>query len=471
MSERSERANSLILAAVLLASSSCLRAISHEAERSTPRVTLRGIPSAFIEATADPVFTFDSNQSGRFECRLDSASFSPCRSPHAYAGLAKGVHAFEVRLAMPDGQITGAALHRWTIQSGRSDRWIAPMPFIAGHMVRPDFPTLYTKPESWAHVRMLADVFKFYLRMLPPDSGVDLDALVRTVNDAGLKTAFEVGGLRLYDPTACAPNVLGDTTADVELALLRRWAQANGGTGRIDYLTTDHAIATTIEAAINGTCHLSYVQAARELAVYFKRAKDAFPSVKLGMIEALGYWNVRGPDGVTVYHRTRRDLPVIQFSEMLDAAIEEAAKLGVRLDHFDIDYGAEGAEIDATPTFVRQGPGLVVNHHDYGRFKAVQDHVRARGLNAGLIYNAFHKDGNGQPYPTTVSYPTEAERVRASRRVRARTLTVFDEYRAIAGDPNRFVFQFWQPFPHLTGPETVDYTSLGIMRDLLARVR
>ena len=70
-----------------------------------------------------------------------------------------------------------------------------------------------------------------------------------------------------------------------------------------------------------------------------------------------------------------------------------------------------------------------------------------------------------------MSYPTEAERVRASRQVRARTLTVFDEYRAVGGAPDRFVFQFWQPFPHLTGPETVDYTALGIMRDLLERVR
>lgn len=463
-------ATSLVLAAALLASSSCLRTTVRGGERSTPQVTLRDAPPAFAEATVNSIFTFDSTRSGSFECRLDSADFNPCQSPKTYTGLAKGAHSFEVRVSTPDGQVSRVARHRWTLQSERSDRWIAPMPFITGRTVRPDFLTLWSRPDSWAQARARADVFKFYLGILPPDSGVDLDALVRAVNDAGLKTAFEVGGLRLYDSTACAVNTLGKKTADVELSLLRRWAQANGNTGRIDYLTTDNAIATTIEAAISGTCHLAYTQAARELAVYFERVNAAFPSVKLGMIEALGYWNIRGSDGVTRYHQTRPDLPTIQFSEMLDAAIQEAAKLGVSLDHFDIDYGAEGAEIDAAPVSARRGPGLVVNDHDYGRFKAVQDHVRSRGLNAGVIYNAFHKDGNGQAYPTIMSYPTEAERVKASRHVRARTLTVFDEYRSVGGAPNRFVFQFWQPFPHLTGPETVDYTALGIMRDLLSRV-
>ena len=99
-------ATSLILAAALLASSSCLRTTLTGGEGSPPEVTLRDVPPAFADVTADSRFTFDSTRPGRFECRVDVADFSPCRSPRAYTGLAKGAHSFEVRVSTPDGRVS-----------------------------------------------------------------------------------------------------------------------------------------------------------------------------------------------------------------------------------------------------------------------------------------------------------------------------------------------------------------------------
>ena len=54
---------------------------------------------------------------GRFECRLDSATFTPCTSPLSLSGLAEGQRRFEVRYH-PDGDAAGAAASRsWTVDT------------------------------------------------------------------------------------------------------------------------------------------------------------------------------------------------------------------------------------------------------------------------------------------------------------------------------------------------------------------
>ena len=52
----------------------------------------------------------------RFECRLDGGSYSTCKSPKTYSGLAVGNHAFAVRVIDKAGHVSAPKTHSWTIQ-------------------------------------------------------------------------------------------------------------------------------------------------------------------------------------------------------------------------------------------------------------------------------------------------------------------------------------------------------------------
>ncbi len=70
-------------------------------------------PSATFTAS----FAFNSTETGStFECRLDGADWAPCVSPRAFAGLAGGAHAFEVRAIDAAGNVDATpARHAWSI--------------------------------------------------------------------------------------------------------------------------------------------------------------------------------------------------------------------------------------------------------------------------------------------------------------------------------------------------------------------
>jgi uncharacterized delta-60 repeat protein len=52
-----------------------------------------------------PTFVFDSADGNHFECRIDSAAFAACQSPHTVGPLADGPHRFEVRALDAAGNV------------------------------------------------------------------------------------------------------------------------------------------------------------------------------------------------------------------------------------------------------------------------------------------------------------------------------------------------------------------------------
>ncbi|HEX7255584.1 MAG TPA: DNRLRE domain-containing protein, partial [Gaiellaceae bacterium] len=95
-----------------------------------PETAIAAGPGDPTNATS-ATFEFSANEAASFECRLDDGAFSPCASPHSYAGLAEGSHAFDVRAIDPAGNVDSSpARFSWmidltppatTIDSGPAD--------------------------------------------------------------------------------------------------------------------------------------------------------------------------------------------------------------------------------------------------------------------------------------------------------------------------------------------------------------
>ncbi|MEI7619965.1 MAG: Ig-like domain-containing protein [Candidatus Falkowbacteria bacterium] len=96
-----------------------------------PETSITGSPELTTSLT-DATFTFSSNESGTFECRLDGGVYAVCTSPHTYNNLIKGSHTFEVR-AIDDLSNTDAtpASFTWTI-NGSVASVPAPVPPSVG---------------------------------------------------------------------------------------------------------------------------------------------------------------------------------------------------------------------------------------------------------------------------------------------------------------------------------------------------
>ena len=62
-------------------------------------------PQTTLEAGGPPVFTFSSEAGATFECRLNSADFTSCTSPHNVGALADGTYTFDVRARDAAGNV------------------------------------------------------------------------------------------------------------------------------------------------------------------------------------------------------------------------------------------------------------------------------------------------------------------------------------------------------------------------------
>jgi urease beta subunit len=81
-------------------------------DSSAPSIT-SAPPATTTSSSAS--FTFNHSLYSSFQCRLDSAAFSPCSSPKAYSGLASGAHTFRATGLDAAGAATSVASASWTI--------------------------------------------------------------------------------------------------------------------------------------------------------------------------------------------------------------------------------------------------------------------------------------------------------------------------------------------------------------------
>ena len=72
---------------------------------TTPNTSITAGPSGPTNDST-PSFSFSSTESGStFQCRVDTAAFASCTSPHTTPTLTQGAHTFEVRAIDPSGNV------------------------------------------------------------------------------------------------------------------------------------------------------------------------------------------------------------------------------------------------------------------------------------------------------------------------------------------------------------------------------
>lgn len=376
------------------------------------------------------------------------------------------------------GVVSAQAPREPTIRSPQQV-WVGPNPFnqfkTPGvsrprndvRTLRQDWIPILTDASAWKFVLEHTSVLKTYIMILgnnpSPQKAItgltdtQLKALVQFTRDHALKMAFEVGGLRT-SALICG-NQAGEMSARRDLALLDRWLTAGG---QIDFITTDHALVKNMRGGgfagpgLNPQreCNMTLIELTIELADYFQAIHKHIPRAKLGAIESLGYFHVKG-DGETHYSHTDAKLPDWLFTAYFDGLVRAMKDRAIELDHFHIDFGYRGVKYD----------GRASGTLDFGRVLAVEKYVQSKGVKSGLIVNAtLDRD--------SMNVPRDA----ANREVHLRALRFYNAYSAAGGHPDHLLFQWWHAYPDATGPEDKPFSALNVTRDILrsaqhARIR
>jgi hypothetical protein len=107
-------------------------------DATAPETTLTAAPSSGTATSA--TFAFAASESGRFECRVDGAPFTPCGSPKSYAALSRTDHQFQVRAIDEAGNAdTTPSLHNWKVTAPAAKKVAAALqsPKAGARVTRP----------------------------------------------------------------------------------------------------------------------------------------------------------------------------------------------------------------------------------------------------------------------------------------------------------------------------------------------
>lgn len=160
--------------------------------------------------------------------------------------------------------------------------WFAPVPGAL------DYLRLFEHPEEWTRARSLVTVFKFYQQhtQTPAPSIVGpntYDALVRAdafrrLKSWGIKTSIEVGAVKEFWCTADA----GGMQASIKATLDSVKAVQDAG-GVVHSLSMDEPFVAGRSRVCGGP---ALEPTADRLKTYMTAVRAAYPSIKVGLIEA-----------------------------------------------------------------------------------------------------------------------------------------------------------------------------------------
>ena len=317
--------------------------------------------------------------------------------------------------------------------------WICPNSInLSTGYVKDDFTGRITNKTYWPELLSHTRVLKLYIQQLYTTSAEQLIRIAAFVRENELLVDVELGGVRMA-PEGTPIEQVAKAAYDVEFKHLEHFIELGG---RVDYITTDHALAEKITKQTDQNNSATMQELMKQQALYYKMMQQSISGLKVGAIESLGYFWVNSAK--RQYKSTVSTLGRVDFETYLSEFVRITKENGVTLDHFHIDFGLHDIEYDG----------------DYGRVLAVENYCHANGVDVGFIAgNAFHK---------SMQYPVPDNQIEsASKEAAERTLQYFEGYQKAGGTCDYFIFQRWQPYPLEIGYESDPYTTLGIFKTLL----
>lgn len=326
----------------------------------------------------------------------------------------------------------------------------------------PDFFHLFNSPgQSWPELAGNTRYVKLFLGLLyvPTVSDDNLSAMISTLKSHNFKTAIEIGGAR-WGKKGCTTSAMLEYAAH-EQKLVSRWL---GLGGKIDLVSTDHAMTWNVRAGskpgedcVPGVPMATRIDTAAQIFASWRSFLG--PAASLGFIESLGYWEIDGLDGTNFTNSDPvhlNPLPgwIPRLDDVTKLLLEAAKKYNPTpsvplLNHYQIDFGLEGVEGDSA----RYGWGMH-GGLNYGRVVGAEATVQKHGLRPMVIMNAFHGKPGGHCL-------VSCDELDPSHSAAVRTLNYTGGYLLL---PDRLsehaVVQQWQPYPNVTGPETVSDTGM-----------
>jgi hypothetical protein len=221
-----------------------------------------------------------------------------------------------------------------------------------------DYIRLFEHPEEWPRARRLTSVFKFYQQhtLVPPDSivGPDTyDALAqagafRLLKEWGIETAIEVASVKEF---FCTPDARGmNESIDATLRSVRAVEAAGGA---VSYLAMDEPFVSGRARVCGGP---ALEPTADRVATYTSAVRSAFPSVKIGLIEAYPFSSADALESIITLLKARGAAPAFL--------------------HMDVDWHLSGRD-----AFKRD-------------LKRLQLFCAAQGIAYGVLITGYNGDAN-----------------------------------------------------------------------------
>jgi hypothetical protein len=198
---------------------------------------------------------------------------------------AGGVRTLVIALVVAVGLLIASDAAPWPWTNDRI--WFTPGPGTV------DMLRLFESPDEWPRARQVMNVFEFYqghlLTAVSPGEGPNsYDAFVRA--DAfrkllrwGKRIAVEAGAVK---EGYCTPDASGMQASIARTLEALRNVQAAGG--RVTYLAMDEPFTGGLVRRCGGP---SLVPTADRLAVYIPAVRQAFPDVRIGLIEPYPFFS------------------------------------------------------------------------------------------------------------------------------------------------------------------------------------
>ena len=318
-----------------------------------------------------------------------------------------------------------------------SNIWMCPKALDSGVLI-PGWADDLTNEANWPTLLENTSTLKLYIEMIGKMGTVDLRKIADFVNEHHLTVCVEVAGERAANSGVPDDN-MGAAAAQAEFMTLFKFIKVGG---RVDYITTDHAMASEITGRTSTRPDMTMQDHMQQQMEYYKYMIDKMPGLKVGAIESLGFFWVNTANGQM--QCTDYTLDRVDFENYMSELVRIAGENGVKIDHFHIDFGMHDIESDG----------------NYDRVLAVEDYCHSLGVKTGFIAgNAFHKK-------TFVLTNEEGKRL-ASESAAERTLQYFEGYMQAGGRSDVLLFQRWQDVPVELGNEETPVSNFGIFKAML----